>query len=58
MGPSDDVDKLYVSKTEAETELSSTGDSVDASIKQLGYYIERHVGNLITAARNNTASTE
>ena len=51
--PRDDIDRLYVSKSEGGRGLASIEDSVDASI-QLEDYIEKHGGRLITATRNNT----
>ena len=52
--PRDDVDSLYVSIKEAERGLSSTEDSVDASIQWLKNYIEMRGGRRITVTRDNT----
>ena len=51
--PSDDVDRLYVSRKEGGRGLASTEDSVNASIQRLEDYIEKHEG-LIIAIRNET----
>ena len=55
--PRDDIDRLYVSRKEWGRELTSIEDSVDASIKRLEDYIEKHERGLITAIRNNTDNT-
>ena len=55
--PRDDVDKLYVSRTEEGRGLASIDDSVYASIRRLEDYIEKHEGLLITATRNDTDNT-
>ena len=55
--PRDDVDRLYVSRTERERGLTSIEDSVDASIEPLKDYIQKRGGRLITATRNNTNRT-
>ena len=55
--PRDDVDRLYVSRKERGRELASIEDSVDASIQQLGDYIEKHERGLIRAIRNDTDNT-
>ena len=52
----DDIDRLYVSRKEGRG-LTSTEDSVDASIQRLEDYIEKHGERLITATRNNTDNT-
>ena len=52
----DDADRLYVSRKEGVTGLSSIEDSVDASIR-LEDYIEKHEGGLITDIGNNTDNT-
>ena len=52
--PRDDVDKLYVSRKEGGKGLTSTEDSIDASIQRLEDYIEKREERLITATRNNT----
>ena len=55
--PRDDIDRLYVSRKEGGKGLASTEDSiedsVDASIQQLGDYMKKRGGRLITATRNN-----
>ena len=53
----DDVDRLYVSRKEGGRRLTSTEDNVDASIRRLEDYIEKHEGGLITAIRNDTENT-
>ena len=55
--PRDDVDRLYVSRKEGGSGLTSIVDSVDASIQQLEHYIQKHNGGLITAIRNDTDNT-
>ena len=55
--PRDDVDRLYISRKEGGRGLASSEDSVDASIKWLEDYIEKHEGGLITAIKNNTDNT-
>ena len=55
--PRDDVARLYVLRREGERGLASIEDSVNASIQQLGDYIEKRGGRLITATRNNTNDT-
>ena len=55
--PRDDGDRLYVSRKEWERGLASIEDSVDASIRRLEDYIEKHEGGLITSIRNNTDNT-
>ena len=49
--PRDDLDRLYVLRKEGGRGLANIEDSVDASI-QLGDYIEKHEGGLITAIKN------
>ena len=53
----DNVDRLYVSRKEGGRRLTSIEDSVDASIRRLDDYIEKHEGELITAIRNSTENT-
>ena len=55
--PRDDVDRLYVSRKEGGRGLASIEDNVDASIRRLENYIEKHEGGLITAIRNDTDNT-
>ena len=55
--PSDDVDRLYVSRKERGRGLASIEDSVDASIQQLKDYIQKHDEGLITNIRNDTDNT-
>ena len=57
MDPRDDVDRLYVSRKEGGTGLTSIEDSVDTSIHRLEYYIQEHEGGLITATRHETENT-
>ena len=52
-----DVDRLYVSRKEERSGLTSIEDSVDASIQRLEDYIGKHERELITAIRNNTDNT-
>ena len=56
--PRDDVDRLYVSRKEGGRGLANIEDSVEASIQQLGDYIEMSGGRLIAAIRNNTENTK
>ena len=53
----DDVDRLYESRREGGRGIDSTEDSIDASIQQVEYYIEKCGGRLIAATRNNTNDT-
>ena len=55
--PKDDVDRLYVSRKEGGRGVASIEDSVDASIRRLEVYIEKHVGGLITVIGNDTENT-
>ena len=55
--PRDDVDRLYVSRKEGGRRLASIEDNVDASIRRLEDYIEKHEGGLITAIKNDTNNT-
>ena len=55
--PSDDVDRLYVSRKEGGRGLARIEDSVDASIQRLKDYIRKQVEGLITATRNETENT-
>ena len=55
--PSDDVDRLYVSRKEGGRGLASIENSVDASIQRLEDYIEKHERRLITAIKNNSDKT-
>ena len=58
--PWDDVDQLYVSRKGGGGgggELTSIEDSVNASIQQLGDYVEKRRERLITATRNNSDNT-
>ena len=57
LDPSDDVDRLYVSRKEGGRGLASIEDSVDTSIQRLEDYIQKHEGGLITATRNDTENT-
>ena len=49
--PRDDADRLYVSRKERGRGLASIEDSVDALIQRLEDYIEKYVGELITAMK-------
>ena len=55
--PRDDVDRLYVSRKEGGRGLACTEDTVDASIKRLENYIEKHERGLITTIRNDMDNT-
>ena len=55
--PRDDVDRLYVPRTEGGRRLPSIEDSVDTSIQRLENYVEKHERGMITAIRNNTENT-
>ena len=55
--PSDDSERLYVSRKVAGRGFASTEDSVDPSIQRLEEDIENHEGGLITAIKNNTDNT-
>ena len=55
--PSDDMDRLYVSRKEGGRGLASIEDTVDASIQRLEENIEKHAGGLITAIRNSSDNT-
>ena len=55
--PSDDVDRLYVSRKEGGRGLASIEDSVDVSIQWLEDYIEKYERGLITSIRNDTDNT-
>ena len=52
--PTDDVDRLYVSRKEGGRGLASIEDSVGASIQRLEDYIGKHEGGWIIAIRNDT----
>ena len=53
--PTDDVDRLYVSRKDEGRGLVSIED--DASMRRLEDYIEKHEGGRITAIRNDTDNT-
>ena len=55
--PRDDVDRIYVLRKEGGRGLASIEDSVDASIRQLEEYIEKHEGGLITVMKNDSDNT-
>ena len=52
--PRDDADRLYVSRKEGERRLASIEHSLDALIRRLENYLEKHERGLITPIRNNT----
>ena len=54
LNPSDDIDRLYVSRKEGGRGLTSIEDSVNASKQRLEDYIQKHDGGLITVIRNDT----
>ena len=55
--PRDEIERVYVSRKEGGRGLASIEDSVDASIQRLENYIQKHLGGLITAIRNDTDNT-
>ena len=55
--PSDDVDRLYVSRNEGGRGHARIEDSVNTSIQRLEGYIEKHEGGLITAIKNDNDNT-
>ena len=55
--PSDDVDRLYVSRKEGGRGLASIEDSVDTSIQRLEDYIQKYDGGLTTATSNDNDNT-
>ena len=55
--PRDEVERLYESRKEGGRGLVNIEDNVDASIRPLGDYIEKHEEGLITAIRNDTDNT-
>ena len=55
--PRDEVDRLYVSKKEGGSELTSIEDSVDTLIRRFKGNIEKHEGEEITVIRNDTDNT-
>ena len=55
--PRNDVDRLYVSRKEEGRELASIEDTIDASIKRLEDYIEKHERGQISTIRNDTDNT-
>ena len=55
--PRDDLGRLYVSRKEGGRGLASIEDNVNASIRRLEDYIEKHEGGLITTIRNDTDNT-
>ena len=55
--PRDNIEILFVSRKEGRRGLVSIQDRVDGSIQRLKDYIEKHVGRLITVARNDTDNT-
>ena len=57
MHPREDVARLYVSRKKGGRGLASIEDSVDASIRRLEDYIEKHEGGLIIVIRNETENT-
>ena len=56
--PSDDVEKLYVSRKGGGRGLANIEDGVDTSIRQLEDYIQKHDGGLITAIKNDTDNSK
>ncbi len=52
----DKKNKFYVSRKDGARGFASIEDTVDASIRRRGDYIEKRKEGLITAIRNNTNS--
>ena len=55
--PRDDVERLFVSRKEGGRGLPSIEYTVDASIKRLEDYVEKHERGQITSIRNDTDNT-
>ena len=55
--PSDDVDRLYVSRKEGRRGFTSIEDSVDAQIERPEDYIQKHERGQITVIENDTDNT-
>ena len=55
--PRDDVDRLYMSRSEGRRWLASIENNVDTSIQRLENYIEKRRGRLIAATRYKTKDT-
>ena len=55
--PRDEVDMLYVSRKEDERGLTSTKDSIEASLQQKDDYMKKRGGRMITMTRNDTYNT-
>ena len=55
--PRDNVDRLHVSRKEGGRDLARIEDTVDASIKRLEDYLEKHERGQITTIRNDTDYT-
>ena len=55
--PTDDVDRLYVSRKEGGRRLVSIKGNVDTSIRRLEYYTRTQEGWLITVIRNDNDNT-
>ena len=53
----DDVDRLYIWRKKWGRGITTTEDSVDASIRRLKKYKEKQDGGLITTIRNDTENT-
>ena len=56
--PWGDIDRLYESRKDGGSGLTSIEDSVDASIQRLKDIIEKCGEGLITVTRNNTDNTK
>ena len=52
--PSNDVDRLYISRKQGGRGLASIEHTIDASIQRLEDYIEKHERGLITTIRVDT----
>ena len=57
LNPSDDIDRLYLSRKERGIGLDSIEDSLGASIQRFEDYIEKQERGLITATKNDTHNT-
>ena len=57
LNPRDDDDRLYVSRKQGGRGLASIEDTVDASIRRLKVYTEKHERGLITTIRNDADNT-
>ena len=56
--PRDDVDRLYISRKEGGSGLTSIENSVDALIQRLEDYRDKPEGGLVIIIRNDTDNTK